>query len=90
MNTEKTIAPSATQQKIDRARLVNCRPAQKPPIMAACRNCKHFSYDASDRMGAKGPIVEKVGKFCTLNKFKTTSNVVCDGHEFRHADHRDI
>lgn len=74
----------------DRHRAVNCRKAEKPPVMPACRNCKHFTYDAHDHMGARGHTVEKVGKRCVINKFNVTSNVLCDLHEFRHADRRDV
>lgn len=79
-----------TETPQERARRINCRPAEKPPVMPACRNCKSFTYDASDRMGARGPIVEKIAKRCTLNGWNTTSNVLCDLHEFRHADRRDV
>lgn len=72
------------------ARELNCRQADKPSIMPACKNCKHFTYTASDRMGASGYYEEKIGKRCTLNDWKTTSNTLCDLHEFRHHDHRDV
>lgn len=78
-----------SNQKTDQRRIVNCRQAEKPPIMPACRNCKHFTYDACDRMGMRSDYVEKIGKRCTLNKFNVTSNIVCDLHEFKHHDKRD-
>jgi hypothetical protein len=62
----------------------------KPPILAACRNCAHFAYDADDRMGARGLYLEKTKKRCALNRFSTTSNSVCDKHEFKHLDKRDV
>lgn len=77
-------------QKQELQRLVNCRPAEKPPVMPACRNCKYFTYDACDRMGMRGDYIEKISKRCTLNEFNVTSNIVCDKHEFKHADKRDV
>lgn len=90
MDKSITIRPGAAETKQERARRINCREAEKPPVMPACRNCKHFTYDASDRIGARGPIVEKIAKRCTLNDWNTTSNVLCDLHDFRHADRRDV
>lgn len=69
---------------------VNFRQAEKPPVMPACRNCKNFIYDASDRMGMRGPIVEKIAKRCVANACKVTSNLLCDLHSFCYADKRDV
>lgn len=90
MLDKPTKAPSPGTIAYERARLVNCRKAEKPPVMPACRNCKQFTYDESERMGNAGYTSEKIGKRCTINKFRTTSNVVCDLHEYRHADKRDV
>jgi hypothetical protein len=72
------------------AQAVNIRKARKPEIVPACKNCKHFTYDASERMGMRGDYIEKMGKRCTSLAINVTSNLVCDLHEFRHVDHRDV
>lgn len=71
---------------------VNYRKAviPKPPIAAVCGNCKHFTYDAEDREGPRGLYFEKTNKKCTLNKFSVTSKSVCDKHEFKHQDKRNV
>ncbi len=72
------------------AQAVNIRQSDKPPVMPACKNCKHHSYDAGERMGAKGEYFEKTNRRCTQLVIKVTTRLVCDLHEFRHADHRDV
>lgn len=89
MDKPISIRPGAAETPQERARRVNCRQAEKPPVMPACRNCKSFTYDAGDRMGARGMYIEKTAKRCTLNEFNVTSNVVCDLHEFKYPDRRD-
>ena len=69
---------------------VNLRQADKPPVMPACKNCRYFTYDAADRMGSRGDYIEKTKKRCTSLVIKVTSSLVCDQHEFRHADKRDV
>lgn len=86
----KKDAPSAEQNRKDLNRRVNFRLAEKPPIMPACRNCKGFTYTASERCGMRGDYIEKIGKRCTINGIKVTSNVLCDLHGFKHNDHRDV
>lgn len=68
----------------------NFRKAPKAPIMPACRNCKHFTYDASEREGMRGAYTEKRGTRCTFHITTITSNILCDAHEFRHSDRRDV
>lgn len=81
------------QKTLPAHQAVNFRKAviPKPPIIAACRNCKHFTYDTDDRYGSRGILLmEKTRKRCPLNGFSVTSNSVCDKHEFKYEDQRDI
>ena len=63
----------------------------KPEILAACKNCMHFSYVDDDRQNFKGEItLRKVSLFCMQHKFSVINSSVCDSHAFRHADRRDV
>ena len=72
------------------AQAVNIRQSEKPPIMAACKNCQHHTYDSGERMGAKGDYLEKTARRCIKLGINVTTRLVCDLHTFRHADRRDV
>lgn len=73
-----------------RLQAANFRKAEAPQVVPKCGNCKHFTYDANDRCGARGMYFEKANKRCTLLLAKVTSGNVCDEHDFRHHDKRDV
>lgn len=70
---------------------VGYRPADKPEIPPACRNCKHYAYDAAERMSLRGGMetYSRVAQRCVLHRFTVTTRMVCDRHLFAHADRRD-
>lgn len=72
------------------AQAANIRQSEKPPIMPACKNCQHHTYDAGERMGAKGDYIEKTGRRCIKLNIRVTTRLLCDLHAFRHADRRDV
>lgn len=62
----------------------------KPPILAACRNCKNLRYDSDDRMSTKGELtIRAINRRCDLLGFPVTSGSVCDRHEFARSDRSD-
>lgn len=71
------------------AQAVNIRKADKPPVMPACKNCRHHTYDADDRWGARGEYLEKSNRRCTQLNIRVTTRLVCDLHAFKHDDRRD-
>lgn len=71
------------------AQAVNIRKADKPSIMPACKNCRYHTYNADERMGAKGQYTEKTGRRCIQLQIRVTTRLVCDLHAFKHADRSD-
>ena len=71
-------------------RTVNIRQSAIPPVMPACRNCKNFTYVTDDRKGVRGMYLEKSGRRCTELNIKVAGRLVCDLHEFKHPDRRDV
>jgi len=62
----------------------------KPEILPACKNCKHFRFDADDRQNFKGELTfRKIKLRCDFLKVPVLNNCVCDTHEFCYSDRRD-
>lgn len=62
----------------------------EPKRYAQCRNCKHFVYDDSDRMGRRGELLfKKTNLRCRLNSIKVQMGTVCKTHEFAYPDRGD-
>lgn len=72
--------------------LVNYRKVvvPKPEILPACKNCKHFAFDADDRQSFKGELTFwKIKLRCKVLRVSVLNNCVCDTHEFCYSDRRD-
>ena len=62
-----------------------------PEILPACRNCSAFRCDHDDRMGFNGQIqLRRTNMRCIDQGFGVSLEMVCDRHQFRHADRRDV
>lgn len=60
-------------------------------ILPACKNCSAFRCDHDDRMGSKGELtLRRVNLRCSQFGFGVSLESVCDKHQFRHADRRDV
>lgn len=72
---------------------VNYRKVVRPvsPILPACRNCSAFRCDHDDRMGFGGQVqLRRTNMRCSNQGFSISLDMVCDRHQFRHADRRDV
>lgn len=69
---------------------VSCRLADKPAIVAACKNCAFYQCDRDDRCGPRGMRLETTNSRCSAHKFPVGRTYVCDQHQFKHADRRDV
>ena len=79
------------KQAVARLRLAaGYRVPVKPDPVPACRNCGHYACDHSDREGAKGVYFEIVNSRCLKHVFPVSRNTVCDTHQLRYKDWRDV
>lgn len=89
MSTRTSYTPSEAAEVRS---LVNYRQVvvPKPEILPACKNCKHFRFDADDRQNFKGELTfRKIKLRCVVLKVSVLNNCVCDTHEFCYSDRRD-
>ena len=62
----------------------------EPKRYAQCRNCKHFVYDDSERLGLRGQLLfTKINTRCRLNEIAVQLGTVCKTHEFAYSDRSD-
>ena len=61
------------------------------PIQPACRNCSSFRCDHDDRMGFGGQVLlRRTNLRCSDQGFSVSLDMVCDRHQYRHTDRRDV
>ena len=62
-----------------------------PETLPACRNCSAFRCDHDDRMGFGGQVLlRRTNLRCSDQGFSVSLDMVCDRHQYRHTDRRDV
>lgn len=62
----------------------------EPKAYAQCRNCKHFVYDDSERLGLRGQLLfVKTNTRCRQHGIAVQLGTVCKTHEFAYANRGD-
>lgn len=59
-------------------------------VPPACKNCGHYTCDADDREGRNGLYLERSNSRCLKHGFPVNRLAVCDSHQFRYKDKRDV
>lgn len=64
----------------------------KPPVLPACKNCRHLVYSAASISGSlRGELIfRKSYQRCILLNIRVLANCICNEHGFKHANGRDV